>query len=1021
MVDKNPLMTSKTNNTVTKRKRLTIGVIMPMLSGFYMGELNATIRQMATRYDVNLIVVRSGHHRDFSLPVSSHHFDALIVILHAASDHLIQDALNQNIPVISLGASYYPLQVEHFYSVQSDGVEQLYQWLRNNGHEHIGFCGDLSVNDIRIRFKAYQHAVEDHQGRFNPQHFFSVSSCSLAGGREAAVEYAKRTTECTAIICATDHNAIGMIEQLKHFDIYTPTDIAIVGIDNVFFGQQMQPALTTSDQQLEPLARQAFLRALERAQGQPFSSDIYQLPQKLVIRQSCGNQNEALSKNEDKGSIRHALLNVEGRSPSEIFENFYSQAQNGFNSILDAQSLYGNSLTWACLAHCNAEQYHVVKWVEQGMTQPKTLPQRDQTNDNVRDFPFLDDTHHYSATVMPISTGQSDQWKLVAVVDSLSHDQNVGTQSVFHNYLDMLSLFVERDSLLDTSEDRQKNSLQLLQQLKIVSNTSNDGIWDWDLKTNRLRWNSRLIKMLGDERLSARRHIDCDELFKYIHPSDIGPLEDKIRAHLINNEPFRNEFRLMKVDGTFIWVQANGSAVFNAQNKPIRFIGSMTDITKERENAAKIHHMAYFDALTGVANRRKVMEDITEHTETKPNLTRAVMLMDLNRFKMVNDTFGHHIGDALLCHITTQLKQSLSTDHTIARFGGDEFLFFCNVENREKAHELARFILKAIEAPMHAEDIELNAQGSIGIAMYPNDGDNSDVLIKKADMAMYQAKQLGGREVSHYNSAMKNTNLSSIKLEHHLNTAIDTNEIEVYYQPQWCPKDKKVIAVEALARWFSPELGSISPMTFIEVAEKSGMIGRLGNLILNQVCRDVKRSPWLKSLRRISVNVSAKQLIQPHFANDVIETILKHELELSQFCIEITETAAIGDYELCVKTLETLHKAGIPISLDDFGTGYSSLSLLQKLPLSEVKIDRSFIAEITKQKSHFDFVSAMVSMGRSFGYQVVAEGVEELEHVNKLKDLDVDLLQGYFYSKPQSIAELEAQYMQPEIWDTSLA
>ncbi len=1007
-------MTSKMNKTITNKKRLTIGVIMPMLSGFYMGELNATIRQMATRYDVNLIVVRSGHHRDFNLPVANNHVDALIVILHAASDHLIQDALNRNIPVISLGASYSPLQVEHFYSVQSDGVELLYQWLRKNGHEHIGFCGDLSVNDIRVRFKAYQHAVEDHQGKFNPQHFFSVSSCSLAGGREAAVEYAKRTTKCTAIICATDHNAIGMIEQLKHFDIYTPRDIAIVGIDNVFFGQQMQPALTTADQQLEPLARQAFLRALERAQGQPFSSTIYQLPQKLVIRQSCGNDNQALSMNEDKGSIRHSLLNVEGRSPSEIFENFYSQAQNGFDSILDAQSLYGNSLTWACLAHCNLEQYQVVKWVEQGMTQPTTLPLRNQANDTIRDFPFLDDTHHYSATVMPISTGQSDQWKLIAVMDSLNHGQNIGTQSVFHNYLDMLSLFVERDALLDTSEDRQKNSLQLLQQLKIVSNTSNDGIWDWDLKTNRLRWNSRLIKMLGDEQLSARRYIDCDELFKYIHPSDIDPLEDKIRAHLIDNKPFRNEFRLMKVDGSYVWVQANGSAVFDVKNKPIRFIGSMTDITQERENAAKIHHMAYFDALTGVANRRKVMEEITAHTQSKPNITRAVMLMDLNRFKMVNDSFGHHVGDALLCHITSKLKQCLSTDHTIARFGGDEFLFFCNVENREQAHKLAKFILKAIEAPMHTEDIELNAQGSIGIAMYPNDGDNSDALIKKADMAMYQAKQLGGREVSHYNSAMKNTNLNSIKLEHHLNLAIDTNEIEVYYQPQWCPKAQQVIAVEALARWFSPELGSIAPMTFIEVAEKSGMIGKLGTLILNQVCSDIKQSTWLKTLRRVSVNVSAKQLIQPYFANDVIKMILDHQLELSQFCIEITETAAIVDYELCVKTLETLHEAGIEISLDDFGTGFSSLSLLQKLPLSEVKIDRSFITEITRQQSHFDFVSAMVSMGRSFGYQVVAEGVEEIEHVNKLKELEIDLLQGYFYSKPQSIEALEEAHMKAE-------
>ncbi len=306
MIVRKPRMMNKMDKRKNK-KRITIGVIMPVLSGFYMGELNATFRQMATRYDVNLIVIRSGHQRDFDLPVANNHFDALIVILHAASDHLIQDAISRNIPVISLGASYSPLQVEQFYSVQSDGVEQLYQWLRDSGHEHIAFCGDLSVNDIRIRFKAYQHAVEAHQGKFNPQHFFSVSSCSLAGGREAAVEYIKRKTVCTAIICATDHNAIGMIEQLKHFDVYTPKDIAIVGVDNVFFGQQMKPALTTADQQLEPLARKAFLRALARAEGDSFSTTIHQLPQKLVIRESCGNKNKALSQSEDKASIRYLI------------------------------------------------------------------------------------------------------------------------------------------------------------------------------------------------------------------------------------------------------------------------------------------------------------------------------------------------------------------------------------------------------------------------------------------------------------------------------------------------------------------------------------------------------------------------------------------------------------------------------------------------------------------------------------------------------------------------------------------
>ncbi|MFN1650387.1 EAL domain-containing protein [Vibrio rotiferianus] len=991
-------------------KRPTIGIVLPMLSGFYMGELNATLRQMARQHGVNLVFIRSGHRRDFDLPVALHHLDALLVVLHSAADHLVQTALSQGVPVLSLGASYAPLDVEQFISIQSDGVKALYRWLLEQEHQRISFCGDLSVNDVRARFKAFQHAAVEHQGAFSPEDFFSVSNCSLAGGREAAVEFVQRNSQSTAVICATDHNAIGMIEQLKHLQVPVPSKVAVVGIDNVFFGQQTQPPLTTADQQLENLARQAFSRAIERIQGAAFSNKINQVPQKLVIRRSCGNSNPTSESAECPNSIRHALLNVEGRSPAEIFENFYSQAQNGFNSILDAQSLYGNNLDWACLARCDQEQYQIESWVEQGMTQPATLPKQSTANDDIRDFPFLEGCEHFVATVMPIATGQKNQWQLIAVIDSLTDQQNIGTQSVFNNYLDMLSLFIERDALLKTSNLRQKNSQQLLQQLKVVSNSSNDGIWDWDLTSNKLRWNSRLVNMLGNENLSHKRYIDCDQLFQFIHPEDIDQLEDNIQAHLADKIPFKTEFRIRKHDNSYIWVQANGSAVRNAQGHAVRFIGSMTDITEQRESAAKIHHMAYFDALTGVANRRKIMEEIVTHIENNPGQPRAVMLMDLNRFKMINDSFGHHVGDALLCHVTKELQNNLVEPHTIARLGGDEFLFFCNVHNDAQANQIASMILRTIEKPMIHEEIELVSQGSLGISFYPLDGTSPEELVKKADIAMYQAKQLGGRKVVHYHESMDASTQSLVKLEHHLNRAIEQGEIEVFYQPQLCCKTRRVLAVEALARWHSDTLGCVPPSQFIQVAENAGLISRLGEYILNRVCRDVQQSSWLQSMNHISVNISAKQLVQPYFADDIVQTILNYRLPLSLFCIEITETAAISDYDLCVKSLEKLRKAGIAISLDDFGTGFSSLSLLKKLPLSEIKIDRTFIADIIKDQSNLDFVLTMILMGRSLGYRVVAEGVETAEHVSSLSELDVDLLQGYYFSKPQPISQLELQY-----------
>nr|WP_281355592.1 EAL domain-containing protein [Vibrio agarilyticus] len=990
--------------------RPTIGVILPMLSGFYMGELNATLRQMAKERGVNLVFIRSGHRRDFDLPIALNHLDALIVVLHAASYQLVELAISKNIPVLSLGASYSPLKVEQFVSVQSDGVTALYQWLLEQGHQQIGFCGDLSINDVRARFKAFQHTVIKHRGRFDATDFFSVSNCSLAGGREAAMKFIERRSQCSAIICATDQNAIGMVEQFKHLGLEIPNQVAVVGIDNVFFGQQIQPPLTTVDQQLETLATDAFQRAIARIDGAPYCADIIQIPQKLVIRQSCGNSDPALETKESPDSVRHTLLNVDGRSPVEIFESFYSQAQNGFSSILDAQSLYGNNLDWACLASCTKERYEVESWVEQGMTCPSSPPKESAPEGDVRDFPYLDSNAHFVATLMPIATGQKQQWQLVAVVDSLFDVQNIGTQSVFSNYLDMLSLFIERDALLHTSTLRQKNSQALLQQLKVVSNSSNDGIWDWNLLTNQLRWNSRLVDMLGNKFLSRKRQIHCDRLFHFIHPDDINKLEECIRSHLVDKTPFKTEFRIRKHDKSYIWVQANGSAVRNSADQAVRFIGSMTDVTQQRESAAKIHHMAYFDSLTGVANRRKIMEEIAEHIRRSPGVPRAVMLMDLNRFKIINDSFGHHVGDALLCHIANQLQNILPSSHTIARLGGDEFLFFCNAQNNDESSDIAQAILQATKTPMIHEEIELVSQGCLGIAFYPYDGSDAAELVKKADIAMYRAKQSGAQKVLHYNDTMAIGSQSLVQIEHHLNQALTKDEITVFYQPQCCSQTQQIISVEALARWESATLGSVPPSQFIQVAESAGLMGKLGDYILNRVCQDMQHSAWLQSLHRVAVNISAKQLVQAQFADEVIQTIHRYALPPERFCIEITETAAISDYDLCVQSLEALRNAGIHIALDDFGTGFSSLSLLKKLPLDEVKIDRSFIGDITQDQSHLEFVSTMISMGKSLGYRVVAEGVETAEQIALLSGSDLDLLQGYYFSRPQPLGELEQLY-----------
>lgn len=988
--------------------RPTLGIIMPVLSGFYMGEINATLRQLAFENNINLMFIRSGDHPEFDLPVGFQHLDGLIVLLGCASERLVEHALSLNIPVLSMGG-HYSLDVEHFFSDQAQGITALYQHLTSLGHRQIGFCGDFTVDDIRQRFSAYKTIQQAYGHAASQAMIFEVNNCSLAGGREAAVLYQQRQSPCSAIICATDHNAIGMIEQLEHMGLKVPQDIAVVGVDNVFLGDHTTPQLTTVDQRLESLTRDVFFRALKRMQGAPYSRISTSLEQQLIVRRSCGVEPREGRKAIDPtlGSpIRQALLTNEGRSSFEIFENFYSLAQEGFSAILDAQSIYNSPLAWACLATGRHGEYHVDSWAEKGMTHPSTLDSQHRISDEIESFPFIQHDTHYIATIIPIATGTQQQWKLVSVVDAISDEVNIHSMAMFNNYLDMLALFIERDALIATSKHNEQQSQQLLEQLEVVSNSSNDGIWEWDIAANHFRLNGRLLAMVGIESSRTSGVYPLEQVIDLAHHEDRDTLKQALKQHLRDQTPFKLEFRLKSSKGEILWVNAAGSALYNAQGRAVKMIGSVTDVTERRVSAEKIRQMAYYDALTGVANRRKIIEIMNSQLAALPTQPKAVMLMDLNRFKFINDTFGHHVGDALLQHVTQQIQSTLAATHRIARLGGDEFLLFCDVANREQALALASDMLDVIKKPLHCEEIELVASGSIGIAMYPWDATTPDDLIKRADIAMYQAKRQGATQPACYRQQDEESLFDKVTMEHHLKLAIENREIVMHYQPLFSPTDNHFTAVEALARWHSPQLGHVAPHQFIRLAEEINLIGALGKHLIHQVCRDIKQSVNLNRYQHVSVNLSAKQLIQPDFAHELISIIHHHHLPVSRFCFEVTETAAITDFDACLQALTTLSQAGAKISLDDFGAGFSSLSLLQKLPIDEIKIDRSFVKDIVFNDNDLNFVSTIVVMARGLGLRVVVEGVETTAHLDKLTKLDVDFLQGYCFAMPSPIEQL---------------
>jgi diguanylate cyclase (GGDEF)-like protein len=490
--------------------------------------------------------------------------------------------------------------------------------------------------------------------------------------------------------------------------------------------------------------------------------------------------------------------------------------------------------------------------------------------------------------------------------------------------------------------------------------------------------------------------------FDLVHSDDIDDLEQKLLAQIEQEIPFKVEFRLRRTDGIYVWVSSTGKVICDKFSRPVRFLGAMTDITEQKHSADRIRQLAYHDPLTGLANRRMMTDRLKAHIAEKTERPLALMLMDLNRFKFVNDTYGHDVGDALLLHVSKQLSGVVRRNDLIARFGGDEFLLMCDVETPAQALELASRILRAVEKPFFVNGSEFSTQGSLGIAFYPFDANSADELIKKADIAMYRAKRSKSRKAALYDSTLEQESQQLLTIEQKLRRVIGNGDLDVWYQSIYSSEGVGAVSVEALARWKDEDGQYISPQLFIGVAEESGLIVKLSEFVLKRVCEDLANK-LIDDGISVSINVSSSLLCRPHFAIEFVQTILSHELSPSQFTVEITESVALSDFEQCLRALNTLKTAGIRISLDDFGTGYSSLSMLKQLPLDEVKIDRSFIADFETDLAHSALVESVITMSHAFGYDVVAEGVETHAQYLKLKQMNCDMFQGFWFARPVPI------------------
>ncbi|MBD0381189.1 EAL domain-containing protein [Paenibacillus sedimenti] len=461
------------------------------------------------------------------------------------------------------------------------------------------------------------------------------------------------------------------------------------------------------------------------------------------------------------------------------------------------------------------------------------------------------------------------------------------------------------------------------------------------------------------------------------------------------------------------------SFVMNEDNQFSRSYATIRAMHAKRQAEEQLIHMAYHDSLTNLPNRLKFQETlrnaITEADAAESKL--AVLFVDLDRFKIINDTLGHQAGDLLQQHVAAKLSEFAGDSHFVARFGGDEFILLMKgIQSIEEVLAFASGIPNCMKEAFYFEQQELYVTASIGIALYPRDGDNDQSLIKNADTAMYKAKEKGGNTFEMYHPEMNMRSLYRLNMEIELRKAVEREQFMVYYQPLVELSTGKIFGMESLVRWKHPEWGMVSPGEFIPLAEETGLILQLGNWVLQQACN--QNAKWIAMGLPplcVSVNISVKQFMQSGFVQLIEDTLRLSGLPSNLLCLEITESVAMNNVSYIQDMLDKLRQIGVQISIDDFGTGYSSLSYLKRFRVHTLKIDQSFIRDVTTDEDNAAIVTALIAMSQQLKIKSLAEGVETLEQLQFLRDRGCNEIQGYIFSTPLPADQFETMIAENKV------
>ena len=535
------------------------------------------------------------------------------------------------------------------------------------------------------------------------------------------------------------------------------------------------------------------------------------------------------------------------------------------------------------------------------------------------------------------------------------------------------------------------------------------GSWDLDLRSETVIWSDEMYRIFG---VVPPFEPTFAAFMSLVHPEDRAVVTAGIEAALARREPFLFDYRV-SIDGGIRWVRARGQLIIDEAGEVGGMRGTCQDITERIEAQEALTHNALHDPLTGLPNRSLLLDRIEVALARSARIGKsvAVLFLDLDRFKLINDSRGHAAGDVVLRAVADRLRAAVRPSDTVGRLGGDEFVVICEDGVAVwEATVLGERLIRTLEESFEVEGGEVFVTVSVGIAI-AEPATSADELLRDADVAMYQAKQRGRARCEFFDEAMRTEAAVRLETATALHRALERNEFQTFYQPMIDLHTGAIVGVEALVRWSHPERGLISPAMFIPLAEEQGLIVPIGAAVLDEACR--QWADWRSEFPGrdplvLNVNISARQLHSPEFVESIRAVLLAYGVDPARLCLELTESVLIEDVEAQRHTLAALRELGVGLAIDDFGTGYSSLTYLKRFPVTGIKIDQTFVAGLGRDAFDSAIIESVIELAHAVGLHVTAEGVETLDQLVRLRALGCDFAQGYYFARPQPAADLAA-------------